>query len=686
MPEKILSEGLRQEKEEQKNKEPYLPSQQSQETLNYYMRRLNSARDERNQAREEFDGLTYEQDYVANKRAANAYLRPKKNDDEVRIATGTTEKKIEVVYNELIGMNLQHEVRAFDKDDNEMMLLGSDMADIVTRTNEIERDEDFWKPFIKEMLTQRAAFFIEIDDCFFLDGKKPTNLYLMNEGKMHKHEEAKKQPFHRAKKIFLSGLQVYLGDINIPFYRFQEQPYIVLYFRKTYDEGYAKYNGWKNWQYVKPGSPHLADEPYGYRMNKVTEDEIEEIYYIDPINNEYMIIVNGVMMFDEPVSCPWTITPDRRIPMVMAALKDMGTDFAYGKPLTASAKTLQGLADESIRLLVRKFRQAIEPPMATTKKIYSRDIWLAGSITQGLKAEDFQILNPGNQGVTSSEFNFFDLIEKKTEEFIGASSSTQGLAEKGEQTATEIVNQQKQFIKQLGLSVLALMAAKRDACYNRIYNLIENFTKPIGKKIDPVTDKMVNIYKKFTLENGSFENGKRGKKIMSFTDRDLTRPEQEEVYRYERGEEIQGRPTRLRFINIDIFDVAQMWYVAINQKERAGSALDKVMFTDKMNQAAVVAKIAGRQLNGDELINEFENTWQTKNLFQKAAPQPMQPGQENQPNEKLNLMGDLLGKKLNALKQVDESAQTETGDQMEEGAVAGQTNKPSLNTMTSQAM
>jgi len=379
------------------------------------------------------------------------------------------------------------------------------------------------------------------------------------------------------------------------------------------------------------------------------------------------------MMFDEPVSCPWEILPDRRYNITMSAIKSMGTDFAYGKCLVASAKTLQGLNSETIRLLIKKFRQSVQPPMGSKgKKIFSPDIYDEGSVTHGIKEGDLFRIDPNQSGVTSAEFNVFDLIEKKTEEFIGASNVSQGVGQKGEQTATEVLNQQKNFIKMLGMSVIGLMMLKRESTYQRLYNLLENYTQPIGKKVNPVTKKVDNLYRKFTNLEGILSNGKKGKKIIQFMDRPLEPVEKDAVMDFQNTEDRLGRPTRVKFINVDILSkVTMLWFVTVNQTERDGSALEKVMFTEKLNQGAAITQLTGRPMNPDKLIEDYETTYKARNMFQQAPP-PGQPGQGQGAGEVSEEEQKGLEQQIG---QLDQSA---VGDQLKEGAVAGQTNKPGL--------
>jgi len=661
---KPKSPGVKQERRIEKDLKGYAPDNDQQEAYAYYLRKFEKARQQRHQKREEFDDLSLEEDYILNKRAANAYLPAKKNDDEVRIVTGTTEKKIETVYNELVTMNLQPDAQVFDHEDNELRSLGRDMMDVVSRTNQIERDDKFWRSFTRELITQRGVFGEECDnyEIYYNRGRA----IISQNGQINK-EERKPIIFHRARKKMFTNQEIFLGDINIPASEFQTQPYIVKYVRRHYDVSQAHFGSWDNFKYVKPGGS-CAKGSFGYRMYKLAGDEVEEIHFLDPYKDEYQIMINSVLMFNEPAPLCYEGTEDRRYPMFMAILKEMGSDCAYGKPLTASAKTLQGLNSESIRLMIEKFRQSIKPPMGSKgRKIYSKDIWTAGAVTYGIKQDDHFPLNPNQQGVTNAEFAIYNLIEQKTEEFIGAKT----VGDKpGDQTATEIITQQKQFIKQLGLSVLALMTAKEEATYLRIYNLLENFTNPKERKYDKTTDKMIDIYEKFTTMDGTFENGQKGKKIIKFTDRELTRNDKEEIYRYQKKEEAAGRPTRLRFINTRLLrSIPTFWYVTVEPREREGTALSKVMFQDKLKQAVDIQAVTKRPLNEDKIIDEYEFTWQVKDMFKKSVPAG-QPA-----NDESGEQGQRMMDQINAFEQ------SAMGDQMKEGAVAGQTNRPSLNTI-----
>lgn len=583
------------------------PPEQDDVARAFYFQRLDSARDQRAIARPEYDDMTYEMDYFANQQVAYSYLRKKKNDDEVRINTGTAEKKVELILNELLSMNFQPEVRAFDEDDLEVEKLGDDMSDLLKRTNEIERDDDLYQDAFLELLTQRALFMEEIY------GPLPSaSVRTGRTGKFRKEGFVQKR--------FLSGLQVYLGDITIPAYRFQEQPYVVKYNRMTYEEGKKLYGHKKMWKYVRPGMP-MSDQ-YGlwfkYRLADLTNNEIEVIDYYSTADNEWQQIINGVMMEEPGTPLPWN---HGGYNISMTVVKRTSPFLAYGKPPIASAKALQGLADETIRNLVRKMRQAIEPPTGVRSgRVYSKDIWSAGAMTQGATKEDFSRLID-HDGVTTSEFQMYQLMVSEIEKFIGPYSANQAPGA-GIPSATQVIEQQKQSIKMLGLAMLAAMRVKRDMSYLRLWNIFDNYFEPIDAS---------GKYRSFTINGANLGDGVTGKKVLAIRDEDMDDEEKKKTFELEEVFEKQGKPVRFRTINAKKIKAMPLtWYIVVNSQERESGAMDRVLFQDKIAQASNITQLTGVPLKSRKVIDGFESTWKAKGWFETDAPAPMSAGGSTQ--------------------------------------------------------
>lgn len=666
---------VEQEKNQKKSTSFLKLNQEQRDRYNLIVDKIRRAKNQRDQTYPEFDDMTYEDDYWNNKLTAMAYLRPKINDDEVRVVTGTTEKKLEVLSNELQAQNFQPEILAYDQNDSEIKNLGRDFEDLLKRTNEIEKDDDFWQRYIdNSLLVQRAAFAWELDEYVVINDRKKSSI---TQDGVELPANTKGKPFvmHRARKKELSGLKVYLFDMNIPAALFQtDQPGIVVYSRYSYAEARSIYGNWDRWKFVSPGRAGNSEfeRPFAYRLNDVTDDEVEELRIFDPINDEYDVILNGIPMMEKSTPLPYDVLPDRRFPISMVTIKTIDTDFAYGKAPVNSAKFLQGLNDEMIRNLVRKFRQAIEPALGikgSNGHVYSKDIWQAGAITQGVAADDFSVLNPDNKGVTQSEFSMFDLIERKTAEFIGTGSLQQGIAESGEQTATEIQALQRNSARNLGHVVLAYMRAKRDASFLRIYNIMENFTEPVKNVFNPLTGEFQATFSKFTIQNATLNDGTKGTKVIQFVDRDLEETEKEDIFAFEEREKEFGRPIRIRAINVKkMLSIPIFWKIVITEQARDGSALQKVMYKDQLEQAVALQEITGRKINPDKAIDNFQDIWQTKDFFQREAPQ-QQGGEQGEAQQQL--------------KDVQDFSRSNIGSQITEGT-RGQTQRPSLNNIATE--
>ena len=600
-----------QRKESFQDKRGYVMSGGEAEQYAVLSEKIIQARNQREQVRDEFDGMTYEQTYLSNKRAAMSYLTPKKNDDEVRVNTGTTEKRIELVLNEMLALNLQGDIDAFDKDDNYLQDVGVILTDIVTRTKQIEKAKDKRVYYYKELVTQPSLFVEEL----WFEEMVPDN---------------SKKGFRMRKRCenrMIQGPQVYLGDVNIPDVLFHTQPYLVKYARLGYSEaeGIFKDLNPEKWGFVKPGGyDSLAPlSPTLYRKGALASNEVEAYWYMSYPDNEIQIYVNGI---------PFAELGDRytdyfgnlgRYHITMVGLQPYGWGFAYSKPLTQSAKTLQALDNETIRNLIRKFRQALEPPLGVTKgKVFSRDIWNPGAMAQGVKASDFERLID-HQGVTRSEMAMFDLIEKKVNEFIGT-SQTEPLQGKTQVTATELNLAQKNAIKMLGNVVLAAMRLEERLDMLRIKNVLVNYSKPVGKAVDPITSKLTEVFARFTLANADIA-GQTGTKTIQLMDRGLTQEEEMDIYAAEQRGKKEGKPFQFKTLNIPaLVDLDLNFYVSVMAKERESDVLDRSMFTEMVNQAVGVSKITGRPLNSNKIVERMERVWKEKDLFEKTAPPQFQ--------------------------------------------------------------
>ncbi len=596
------SPGVKEQERLRKESKNYQPPASEVEMQAFHRDRIKKAIEILNQPQRLFDNLTLLQTYKSNQDAVNSYLRPKINDDEVRIVGGTTEKRIESVVNELMSMNFQHEIRVFDKDDLEIKGLGRALDDTVTRTNQIELDDDVRSELIWELVTQPAVFIEEVFEI------KKVGKHIME----------------MCKKRLRTCIEVFLGDPSLPAYRFQEQPYICVYERMSYPVFKQLYSNKKNFQYVMPGM-NLENDVYGnnstFRFGFLAEQEVEIVKYMSISDNEYQEYANGVPMLDVGTKMPWEYI---KYPLAMVVLKPMSRFFAYGRSYASALKFLQGLSDETVRNIIRKFRQAIDPPRAVknSQTVYAKDIYEAGKTSYGVDGDSIKKL-VDHDGVTNGEMAVLGMVKEMQEELAARSSTNLGV-EGQKQTATAVIQQQQESVKMLGQSVIGVSRMVRCMTDLRVCNIFENLTKPTGSYIDEVTHELRESYRQFTLKDVPLENGKTGDKIIKYSDKNLTEDETGDLHEYEIAQAEKGKPVKVTVVNAKFLrQYPMLWYTNVRSKPKETDDLDRLMFTDKFNQATQITQFTGKPMNGDQVADDFQETWRTKNWFTKAPAQPM---------------------------------------------------------------
>lgn len=576
----------------------------------FLIKQIENARIQRQTPTKFFDDMTFEQAYISNQNASNSYLQKKKNVEEVRVNTGATEKKIETIWNELIALNVKSKILAFDEFDSENVELGTSLSNLVRRTNQIENDEEFWNEFIHELLTQPAVFTYENYFTKLVYDKRNT-------GK--KGEKLLKYKKSYCKKTVLSGLQVYLGDITKPAYLFQEQPFLVIQEKVTYREAKQIYGDNPNWKYVKDGRTGNLVGLFDYKLmegvvgSEQGNDEVEIIHYMSAPDDEYNCLVNGVMMFKAGTKLPYE---KEGYNVEMHIIKPMSRNFAYGKCLTHSAKYLQSLDNETIRLFIRKFRQSVNPPIGVKRgRIIGKDIFEAGKMSVGITKDSFDKLID-HTGINGNDTAFMEIIEAKIKEFIGTNDLMSGQESSGSQTATEILRLQRQALKMLGLSVSALRRAHEKTDMLRLYNVLENEMTPIKKLVNKIDKSVIEVFKRYSLADADLEDGKKGTYNIQFTNREFGEEDNRQLYLKEKEDELYGKPTKNVFINIEnLRKIPLFFYAHANSEPEKTDELGKVLFSEQVNQIAAIQQLTGRKPNSDKMIEGFERTWGVEDAF-----------------------------------------------------------------------
>ena len=564
----------------------------------YLIDRLEMSKASREKNYTEFDEMSYTDYFESNAKAGNSYIRPKNNAEDVRVVTGKTKEKVDAFVSALLNYNFEPNVRAYDAENREFAKVASAFEALIYKSRELELpDYETKKPlYYREATVQGTAI---IEDAMIEITEIEKELIGTDwTGASQMKKTWKEKPNPKITKILnsnlISGLNFFPGNIHDFF--MHSQPFVFTREIITYEQAGSMFSGWKRFAnvgaLVNRLTSHIATGNVKYNDWSLEEHEegfVEYIKYFDKPNNEFQIILNGVMML--PVGFPLSaLTGVCEYPIVKLDIQPIGRHFFYSRSLVADCKTDQSLLDEFYRMSIVKTRKSIKPPMANnTRKHLTDRIFESGRITDDIDPTKLSEIGT-NQGVTSSEFNMLqfiqDVIDKKS-----VSPVFEGNSPSGAQTATEIVELKKQSIQKLGGVIWGVINFEESLAWLRLMLILEYWTKTEDTKVDESRGTLKAMYKRFEVED-DMGDGQSGTRMIEFTEDML--PEEQlsakaRLYkkRQKRNVKItQLKPSELRNAKLN-------WQITITPTERDKDALDKAMFIDSIARGKQLFPNAG---------------------------------------------------------------------------------------------
>lgn len=611
-----------------------LYTEKDKDYCGYLQQRLQRAKNARNQAYPEFDGKTYSQDYDENVKIANTKLAPKKNEDDVIVSAGTVESKLDALLSHVNNLDLGPEVMSFDRENNRIQELGLALTDTIFYTEQRDGGElagDKEKKLLRqrELMSQNAVFVQEEWLRSFERKKKLKTKYAGEFKDWREWDEKLELVFEGPARTLLHGPNVYLGDITE--YFMEKQPYFFVVIHQHYDIAKTKYGKFENWKYVKKGrvTDAVTEEQKTiydnkFRLTEVADEQVEIILYQDKPNDEFQILINGVMML--PIGFPLSaVSPAGEYNVVKQVYRPISHKFAYGKPFVrlGSVREISKLIDEMLKLFVLKTRKSFTPAYVNTSgKVISRRVLSPGRITMGISPDALQKIGEEGQGVTANEYNILKELQERIDKST-VSNQFAGQQGKAGTTATEVVELQRQAKLTLGLTIAACEFLELKLSYLRLWNIIENFFEPLDTRIVTVNGvrKEINAFRNVTREV-SIEGAGLGERQVIPTDENPV-PSSEVIRQMELDQEKQtGKPNRKIYLNPTGMKAAKVrWFIVITPKEKETSAYHKLIFRDMLTDITSMIAL-GSVPNAAGLEEQFSKTWNipTNKLFQKGNP------------------------------------------------------------------
>lgn len=624
---------------------------QEQEYHARIISRLYNAKSNRDRAHPELENKSFLQYYEDNEKIANSWTEKKEYDDGIVINSGTIEQKLFTVAAEINRLNLSPEVRAFDKDDNELAEVGIALTDAIYKTEKLEMDREQKLLRIVELLKQGTCF---VQDGWVRQFKKEKTLNNKFSGKIEGVEWTEKivKAFEGPKRRVLYAPGVYLGDMHC--LNPDDQPFVFTikvgpraevesrYGQKDKDGKYI----WERWEYIPTTKANLVTEENigsikvndGFALlDSTTEAQVEEVHYMDRFNDEYQIYLNGIPML--PPAFPLSaLFPGGKLPVTYQTLQPINPFFALGRSFSAKTRRPAELLDEMLRLLILKTRKSIHPPYANMSgKVISKASLMPGRITMGIDPNSLQAIGQESQGATAAEFQMFkelkDNLDKNT-----VSPQVSGQQGKSGTTAFEVNVLTRQAQKVISLLVFASSLLEQKVAYLRLDLILGKWLDPVDTKFDESRKKIVDQYRSFSRDT-IIEGRGSGTRQVAVTEDELPSAEdvmdQEdfqgtpipEVGRRRTREELGMAPIQKIYIKPSELRAARLFFfIEIDSHEDDTSNTAKMAFLDELKNIQALISL-GSQPNVEFLEEEYAKIYnRPKGKMFRKPPQPMVEG------------------------------------------------------------
>ncbi len=611
------------EKEKEIKKPDY--SEDEKEYLKGLRIKMEDARNTRDMEHNEFDGMSYVTQYEMNERLANTFIQPKRNKEDTNFQSGIIRQKLFALLAAITGLDLRGDISAFGQDGFEVQALGDAMEDVILKTNELDTDDE--KKYLRhyELLKQGTVFVEELWEEKTQKQKK-TNKKFNGTLKDFDWTTNIKKAFARPTRNIVPGINVYLGDITQ--YNISDQPYIFTIDTISYTKAKAIFGEWERWENVPKKVQRFNNNEktgifnYDWSLLETRENYVEVLRYQDKWNNEFALILNGVLMTPVGLPLPWGYE-DYNI--AQQNFEAIHAKFAYGKSLVTRVKNKVALLDEFMKLAVLKTQKSFMPPyLNISGRVLSNRIFMPGKINHGIPPNSLiPVSDKETQGVTQSEFAMIKEIQESINNET-TSPTFAGQQSTGDPTATEIIELQRQAKMVLGLTIFSVSMLEWKLEWLRLKNILANWFNAEDEVVDKARGVLKSKYRKVTTDM-PIEGEGMGKRIVIPTKDQM--PSSEAIMQTEEQlSKEQGFPIRLIFLNPDEVTSAQLiWQIVIRPKERKTSEVNKLLFR------AFMQDIMPLQPNIDYIREKAAHIWE-ENPQKLFAPNP-QPavGPDGQP-------------------------------------------------------
>ena len=626
---KILESPLEVKDEQEKAIEKPDYSDEEELYIKNLRGKLESAKNARDTQHQEFDGMDYVTYYDQNERLANTFIKPKENKEDTHFQSGTIRQKLMALLSAVNNLNLSGDISAFDSQGLQVQALGDAMEDIVLKTKELDNDDEKKLMRHYELLKQGSVFVEELWDERMKIEKKMSKKF-SGDIKAADWTKRLKKAFARPSRNIIPGINVYLGDITI--YSSTDQPYIFTVDKKPYEVAKLIFGKWERWQNVpkKVSGAGVMGTTRGssvvdpdWRLLETEENYCEIIRYQDKWNNEFAVLINGVLMTPIGLPLPWGYE-DYNI--TQQNLEPIHSKFAYGKSLVFRVRTKVAILDEMMRACILKTQKSLSPPSINNSgRVLSNRIFMPGKILYGVPFDSIRPINAKEtEGITRAELEMIKELQQSIDQET-VSPTFQGQKTEGGTTATEIIELQRQAKMLLGLTVFAVSMLEWKLEWLRLHNILANWFNAEDQVVDEARKTLRSKFRNVSVER-MIEGAGLGRRMVIPTKEGIPSPKAIRTAEKSLSKE-QGVPIQLIFLDPDEVTSSKLvWMIAVRPKEKKTSETEKLLF----REFAADALPLGASI--PHLQERFASVWgeDPQKLFPPEAGIPPPAGEEGQ--------------------------------------------------------
>ena len=573
----------------------------------------NYARQKRDTSHIEFDSMDYVTWWETNQKTRNGYIPPKKNESDITMTLGTVREKTNTYLAYLLNLNLEPNVVAYSKDGRAEIEVGDMMQDLEKKSREMETpDYDYKKVRIyDEYLTQGTVFAEETFKEFVISNHTVSKLD-MSKTEAIKITKGVRKTHKECDLELLVGLNVYLGNIREP--SIDLQPYIFTRKLRTKEEAFAIYGEWSRWKNVPLLKTDFFNINSDYRpynnwvLTGFRENYVEEIKYYDKWSGNFMVMLNGTMMFPvKMIDGKYLTIPLSSIlgvnmyPVIKGDNEEI-TNFAYSRSVPSKTRVDQMLLDEFFKAMVFKTRQSYRPPLANfTSQQISSDIFDPATIVDNVDPDKLKPIIP-TPGVSNAEFNITQFVKQIIDE-KSVNPVFEGQDPQGQTTATQIVEQRRASMQKMGLTVVGIVNFEKRRALLRIYNILTHWTE--AKEASDGITKLGNQYRSITTDS-KLENGD-GQRMVRFVDQGQM-PSDEQVKAEEQLTTVlTGNKVKINYVDPEELKktIEWNWKISIVPTPKSDSALKVQQYSEFLKNSMALAQAFGMQVKGQEALSRY---------------------------------------------------------------------------------